>query len=73
MVSLEEKRQLRSRTASETAMSPKRSHKKHNVTVVIPIPSSPKKKKNSGRKAIEFTEFQQANIRYFVKRLQNIC
>jgi hypothetical protein len=68
----EEKRQLRSQTASETTISPKRSHKKKTITVNVPVPDPPRKMKNSGRKAVELNEFQQDNIRYYLNQLQNI-
>ena len=57
------KNRLRRRTASETSLLTKKSHRKPGYSADIPTASSPKKKGHSGRRATALNESQQDQIR----------
>lgn len=57
------KNRLRRRTASETSLLPKKSHRKPRYSADIPTASSPKKKGHSGRRVTKLNESQQDQIR----------
>jgi len=52
----EDRIQLRQRTVSEASVLPKGSRRKRTFSVDLPVASAPRKKGNSGRKAIQLTE-----------------
>ena len=57
------KNRLRRRTASETSLLTKKSHRKSRYSADIPTASSPKKKGHNGRRATVLNESQQDQIR----------
>lgn len=59
----EDRVQLRPRTVSEASVLSAGSRRKRKFSLEIPVASAPKKKSNSGRKAIQLTEQQEDQIR----------
>jgi hypothetical protein len=59
----EDKIILRQRTVSESSILPKGSRRKRKFSANVPVAGAPRKKGNSGRKAIQLTEQQQDQIR----------